>query len=105
MGSRAGVSRARAGTPRLRSSSRDPSRAPHAREPTRGRLRFGASRRRPFDADDAQRERGAMMQDVPNQKFERVFSAREKAALKGEAFVSREFVGVDFTTADLRDTR
>ncbi len=45
------------------------------------------------------------MQHPPNQKFERVFSAKEKAALRDEVFVNREFVGVDFTKADLRGTR
>jgi uncharacterized protein YjbI with pentapeptide repeats len=41
----------------------------------------------------------------PNDRFESVFSAEEKAALRDEVFMNREFVDVDFSGADLRGAR
>lgn len=40
-----------------------------------------------------------------NDTFERIFSDEEKARLRGETFTHREFIGVDFVGADLRDAR
>lgn len=45
------------------------------------------------------------MQRQPTGTFERVFSAEEKAALRDEVFLNREFVDVDLSGADLRDAR
>lgn len=45
------------------------------------------------------------MPQSANDAFERIFSEDEKAALRGESFVHREFVGVDLVGADLRGAR
>ena len=45
------------------------------------------------------------MHSPPSAPFEPVFTSEEKATLRGERFVNREFVGVDLSGADLRDAR
>lgn len=45
------------------------------------------------------------MHRPPSDTFEPVFTSKEKTALRGEIFVNREFVRVDFSVADLRDAR
>lgn len=44
------------------------------------------------------------MQDpVTSKSFERVLTGEEKASLRGELFVDRELIGMDFSGADFRD--
>ena len=44
------------------------------------------------------------MQGPPDDRFERVLSESEKAALRDGVFVNRELAGMDLTRADLRGT-
>jgi uncharacterized protein YjbI with pentapeptide repeats len=45
------------------------------------------------------------MQDATSNAFEPILTGKEKATLRGERFVNRELVDMDFSGADLRGAR